>query len=144
MTISEILAPDTATAFEAMHALRPQLTHASMFVAVVDEQQRPQGYRLVGSFEQDVPEAVAVAGFRIARSIAWGRYLYVDDLSTLPSARRSGHARRLLEWLLAEAAREQCDQFHLDSGVGPERADAHRLYFNVGLQITAHHFVRVM
>jgi hypothetical protein len=35
-----------------------------------------------------------------------------------------------------------CDQLHLDSGVGPEREDAHRLYFNAGLRITAYHFVK--
>ena len=31
-------------------------------------------------------------------------------------------------------------EFHLDSGVGPEREDAHRLYFNTGLRITSYHF----
>jgi GNAT superfamily N-acetyltransferase len=144
VTIREIQPGDTALAFEAMRALRTQLTDAATFAEVIDREQRPRGYRLLGAFEQGVPEPAAVAGFRIARSIAWGRYLYVDDLSTLPTTRRRGHARRLLEWLLEEAARDQCDQFHLDSGVGPERTDAHRLYLNVGLQITAHHFARVI
>ena len=36
--------------------------------------------------------------------LAWGRFLYVDDLSTLPEARRRGYGMELLEWLRDEAA----------------------------------------
>jgi hypothetical protein len=50
----------------------------------------------------------------------------------------------LLDWLLAEAQRLGCDQFHLDSGVLPERTDAHRLYLNKRLQVTSLHFARVL
>jgi GNAT superfamily N-acetyltransferase len=108
----------------------------------VDDVQRAEGYRLVGAFEEASPHAVAVAGFRVAHSISWGRFLYVDDLSTLPDARRRGHGRQLLDWLVEEGRRLGCEQLHLDSGVGAERADAHRLYLNAGLAITAHHFAR--
>ena len=92
----------------------------------------------------DPDPAVAVAGFRVGTSLDWGHYIYVDDLSTLPAARRRGHARELLDWLQDEALRLGCDQLHLDSAVGPERANAHRLYLNSGLQITAHHFERAV
>jgi GNAT superfamily N-acetyltransferase len=137
--IREIVSPDTAQAFRAMQALRTHLRDREEFVRRVDEVQRPAGYRLVGAFE-DGTEALAVAGFRIGENLAWGRFLYVDDLSTLPEARRQGYARALLDWLLEEGRREGCDQFHLDSGVGLARADAHRLYLNAGLVISSHHF----
>jgi GNAT superfamily N-acetyltransferase len=104
--------------------------------------QRAEGYRLVGAFEEGMEDAVAVAGFRVGHMLAWGRFLYVDDLSTLPAARRRGHGRAVLEWLAEEAGRLGCEQLHLDSGVGPDRFDAHRLYLNVGLAITSHHFAR--
>jgi GNAT superfamily N-acetyltransferase len=81
-----------------------------------------------------------VAGFRVIRNLAWHDTLYVDDLSTLPEARGRGHGRALLEWCKEEGTRQGCTQFHLDSGVGPEREDAHRLYFNTGLRITSFHF----
>jgi GNAT superfamily N-acetyltransferase len=142
--LREILPPDTALAFAAMRALRPELPDEAAFVQRVDEVQRPEGYRLVGAFEDSSHEAVAVAGFRVAHSISWGRHLYVDDLSTLPDARRRGHARRLLEWLVEEGRRSGCEQLHLDSGVGPNRADAHRLYLNAGMVISAHHFARLV
>jgi GNAT superfamily N-acetyltransferase len=141
--VREIAPPDTALAFEAMRALRPQFEDEEAFVTRVDQVLRPEGYRLVGAFE-DSEAAVAVAGFRVGSSLDWGRYVYVDDLSTLPAARRRGHAHALLDWLHAEALRLDCDQLHLDSAVGPQRADAHRLYLNSGLQITAHHFERTV
>jgi GNAT superfamily N-acetyltransferase len=121
-----------------MRALRTHYTDEAEFVRRVDEVQRPEGYRIVGVFDGD--RCVAVAGFRVTHHLAWHDTLYVDDLSTLPEARGRGYGRALLEWCMEEGRRRGCTQFHLDSGVGPEREDAHRLYFNTGLRISAHHF----
>lgn len=141
LDIREILPSDTGLAFEAMRALRTHLRDEAELVERVDGTQRAEGYRLVGSFEGD--DVVAVAGFRVLHNLAWGKaVLYVDDLSTLPQARGRGHGRALLHWCGEEARRLGCQQLHLDSGVGLERADAHRLYLNSGLTITAHHFAR--
>lgn len=122
-----------------MRELRPDLGTVEEFVERVDERQRPFGYRLIAC----VPDksAVAVAGFRLGDNLAWGRHLYVDDLSTVASARRRGHAGDLLEWLRVEAERLGCGQVHLDSGVGAHRAAAHRLYLGAGYRIASHHFV---
>lgn len=125
-----------------MRELRPQLASEEEFVRRVDDVQRAEGYRLVGVFEEPTPHAVAVAGFRPGHALAWGHFLYVDDLSTLPDARRRGHGRRLLEWLAEEGRRLGCEQLHLDSGVGADRIAAHRLYFNAGLAISSYHFAR--
>ena len=138
--LRELPPDETGLAFRALAALRPHLRDAAQLVDLVDRVQRPNGYRLLAAFEPDLEHAVAVAGFRVAHSLAWGRYLYVDDLSTVPEARGRGHARRLLRWLALEAEREGCDQFHLDSGFGPERADAHRLYLNERMTVASLHF----
>jgi GNAT superfamily N-acetyltransferase len=140
--IRELLPAETALAFEAMRELRTNLSDEQSFVRQVDEVQRPEGYRLVAAFAAGSSEPSAVAGFRTCHSLSWGHYLYVDDLSTKQSERRRGHARALLEWLIEEGKRLGCDQLHLDSGVGIDRADAHRLYLNAGLVISAHHFAR--
>jgi GNAT superfamily N-acetyltransferase len=121
-----------------MRALRTHHADEAEFVRRVDEVQRPEGYRIVGVFEGE--RCVAVAGFRVIRNLAWGDTLYVDDLSTLPEARGRGYGRALLEWCKEEGRRQGCGEFHLDSGVGAEREDAHRLYFNTGLRITSYHF----
>jgi GNAT superfamily N-acetyltransferase len=140
VTIRELAAEETGLAYRAMLELRPRIGSEAEFVARVNELQRPEGYRLVASFTGGDPEAVAAAGFRTAHFLAWGHALYVDDLSSRPGFRRQGHAGALLDWLLAEARRLGCDQFHLDSGVGPDREEAHRLYLNKRLRISSHHF----
>lgn len=142
--VREILPPDTGQAFQALHSLRTHLTGPDELVERVDGAQRAQGYRLAGSFEQGEAGAAAVAGFRIEDTLAYGRTFYIDDLATQPDARRRGHARALLEWCLDEARHAGCAQMHLDSRVGPEREDAHRLYFNAGMRITSHHFARLL
>jgi GNAT superfamily N-acetyltransferase len=140
--VHELAVGETARAYPAMLALRPGCGERQEFVQQVDRVLRPQGYRLVGSFLPEREEAVAVAGFRTGNSLAWGHHLYVDDLSTLPEARNRGHAGALLEWLMSEGRRLGCAQLHLDSGTGPERFAAHRLYHAHGLSIHSHHFAR--
>ncbi len=140
MTIKELGPEETAAAYRAMLELRPRIGSEEEFVARVNDLQRPEGYRLVASFADGDPQAVAAAGFRTAHFLAWGHALYVDDLSSRPGFRRQGHAGGLLDWLLAEARRLGCGQLHLDSGVGSDREQAHRLYLNKRLRISAHHF----
>jgi GNAT superfamily N-acetyltransferase len=83
-----------------------------------------------------------VAGFRVINYLAWGHSMYCDDLSTRFEHRKQGYARQLMEWMIDEAKRLHLDEFHLDSGLGEDRADAHRLYFNKGLRIADFHFSR--
>ena len=104
--------------------------------------QRAAGYRVAGSFEPGEEDAAAVAGFRIQENLAWGRHLYVDDLVTRADRRGRGHGGALMRWLAVEACRAGCEQLHLDSGVGAEREDAHRLYFNAVMRISSYHFQR--
>lgn len=121
--------------FPALHELRPHLTE-NEFVARVKQQMENHGYALVAVTGAD--QIVAVAGYRVAEYLAWGRVLYVDDLITASGNRKSGCGGALLDWLVARARTLGCAQFHLDSGV--QRHDAHRLYLGRKLQITSHHF----
>lgn len=140
--VREILEGETERAAVAMLELRPRWDAAAAVVTFIDNSLRPAGYRLVGIFDGDRPDAVAAAGFRELRSLAWGHYLYVDDVSTVPTVRRSGHGEKLMDWLAEEARRLGCEGLHLDSGVAADRAPAHRLYMRNGLRISAHHFER--
>ena len=144
MEVRELLEGDTRLAHDAMRALRPAYAREADFVERVDGAQRTEGYRLAASFVPGREQAVAVAGFRTGHNLAWGHYLYVDDLSTVADARGQGHAGALLEWLDAEGRRLGCDQLHLDSGTAPERFAAHRLYHRHGLAIHSHHFARAI
>ena len=137
--IREIHEGETLRAARALLELRPHRAPAEALAALADGQ-RAAGYRLAGSFEPGEDEAAAVAGFRVQENLAWGRQLYVDDLVTRADRRGRGHGGALIRWLAEEAARAGCEQLHLDSGVGADREDAHRLYFNAGLRISSYHF----
>jgi hypothetical protein len=132
--IREIGPTETKLAYPAMLELRGGIGVEDSFVQFVDRYQRPEGYRLVGAFVAGDTYAVAVAGFRRAHFLAWGHVLYCDDLSTRDAFRGQGHGGALIDWMVG------CDGFHLDSGVGLERQDAHRLYFNKRMRISAYHF----
>jgi GNAT superfamily N-acetyltransferase len=142
--VRELRTDDTHLAHRAMSALRTSFKDERRFTTYVDEVLRPLGYRLIGTFIPDSEQALAVAGFRVAHNLAWDRYLYVDDLSTSLDARRKGHAGLLLDWLVDEGRRLGCTQIHLDSNTGPERFDAHRLYYNHKFAIYSHHFARAL
>ncbi|WP_062049304.1 GNAT family N-acetyltransferase [Bacillus sp. JCM 19034] len=129
-TDSEIM-----SAFSTMKQLRPHLTKDG-FLAKMRRLQKSYHYNLVAVIEND--EVRAAAGYRITESLAWGNYFYVDDLITDDKSRRKGYAKILWEWLINQAKENDCEQFHLDSGV--HRHDAHRFYLKGGLDITCHHF----
>ena len=141
--VRELPAGETARAARALLELRPSYGPPDRLVGRVDDVLRPGGYRLAGSFEPGADDASAAAGFRVVEMLAWGRAVYIDDLVTLPDARGRGHADALFTWIEEEADRLGCDQLHLDSGVGPDRADAHRFYFRHGLRIVSFHFARL-
>ena len=122
--------------YPVMKELRPDILEEE-FVNRIRELQK-YGYRLVYLQESGIP--VALAGFRLSESLAWKRYLYVDDLVTLSNNRSKGYGAALLNWLTDYAAREGCEQFHLDSGV--QRKDAHRFYEREGMQLPSYHFAK--
>ncbi len=119
-----------------MHALRPQL-NAENIVPIISGM-IDRGYHLICIEEQG--KAVCAAGYRFTEHLAWGKAIYIDDLSTLPEARLKGYARELLDYICEQARRHQCREVHLDSGCVPARYDAHRLYLRYGFNITSHHF----
>jgi GNAT superfamily N-acetyltransferase len=120
--------------FPVMQQLRTHLEQKD-FLSKVRRQQL-EGYRLV--YLDDDGSVRAVAGFRVVENLASGRMLYVDDLVTDSAWRSRGYGKALLDWLIEQARREQCQFLDLDSGV--QRFDAHRFYLSNRLIISSHHF----
>ncbi len=120
--------------YEVMAELRPHI-QKEIFLPRVKEMVA-EGYRLC--YIEAGDEVVAVAGYRISTNLFMGKHLYVDDLVTSSKNRSQGYGTELIEWLKQEAIKAECSHFHLDSGV--QRGDAHRFYFNKGLQIICYHF----
>lgn len=124
--------------FGAFAVLRPHLTVAQFLPQV--RRQELQGYKIAAI--KDAEQVVSAAGFRFCEFLAWGRVLYIDDLTTLPSARGKGYAGTLLDWLTEQAAQEGCDAVHLDTGY--TRHAAHRLYLSKGFEMTSHHMAKLI
>jgi GNAT superfamily N-acetyltransferase len=126
---------ELASAYPVMAQLRTHLPDATSLAARVQRQRR-DGYRLIAAC--DGTRIVGLAGWRFGECLAWGRFLYVDDLVTDEAARSTGAGRALLDWLKATAREAGCDELHLDSGV--QRARAHAFYEREGLTATSRHF----
>jgi len=125
---------DFIKCFEAIKALRPHLTVAS-FLSFIEEMKK-ETYTLIYIEENQI--AVSVCGFRYLTTLFEGRYIYIDDLSTLPEGQGKGYAGKLFDYVVEKAKSEELPAVHLDSG--HQRFDAHRLYLNKGMKIVYHHF----
>lgn len=126
---------ELSACYPVMAELRPHLT-AGTFAEQVTDQMENQHYHLVAVVKEGA--VLSVAGYRLGRNLAWGHFLYVDDLVTAAAERSVGYGEMLLDWLVSEGRRQGCVELHLDSGV--QRFAAHRFYLTKRMDITAHHF----
>jgi len=120
--------------YSLMRQLRPHVTQ-KIFLPSVREQQAG-GYQIAMLEHEN--KIVAVAGFRLGKNLAWGDFLYVDDLVTCSNQRSQGYGKALLSWLKTYAANKGCQQLHLDSGL--QRKEAHKFYEREALCATGFHF----
>ncbi|QCG90816.1 GNAT family N-acetyltransferase [Azospirillum sp. TSH100] len=138
--IIEISEGNTELAVPALQVLWPKYDAGEM-TRIIDTVLRPNGYRLAGILPEPGGPAACVLGFRLQYSLWLGKSFYIVDMATLPDYRGRGYASVILDWAKAEAERLECKALHLDSGVGPERSSAHRVYMGKRYQIGCHHFV---
>lgn len=129
---------EIAACYAIMQELRSHIGEND-FVSRIRRQEQ-SGYQLI--YLENETALVAVAGFRIAENLAWGRFLYVDDLVTSNEHRSQGYGAKLLAWMREYASSEGCAQMHLDSGL--QRAEAHRFYEREGMSKTGFHFAQHM
>ena len=120
--------------YAVMAELRPHV-QPEEFLVRVKRQSEKAGYKLAFLTDDEVK---AVAGFRISEGLAWGKFLYLDDLVTKSADRSKGYGSQLFDWLVEYARSEGCEEFHLNSRV--QRFDAHRFYLNKRMFIECHHF----
>jgi GNAT superfamily N-acetyltransferase len=120
--------------YPVMAELRPHV-QAEEFLVRVKRQSESAGYKLACLMDREVK---AVAEFRISEGLAWGKFLYLDDLVAKGVDRSKGYGGALFDWLVEYARAEGCDELHLNSRV--QRFDAHRFYLNKRMFIECHHF----
>ncbi|MGK0289042.1 MAG: GNAT superfamily N-acetyltransferase [bacterium] len=122
--------------FPIMSLLRPHLAK-NVFLEKVKKQQNLCNYHLA-YIENEEEIIQAVVGFRFSEGLAWGKFVYIDDLVTDPDKRSKGYGAKLIDWVILFAKEHECDEIHLDSGV--QRFDAHRFYLQKRFAIKSHHF----
>jgi len=120
--------------YDVMRELRPHVS-AEEFLPRVRRQAETAGYRLAYLSDGEIK---AVAGFRVSECLAWGRFLWVDDLVARSGERSKGYGGMLFDWLAVYAVEQGCGQLHLDSKV--QRFGAHRFYLGKRMIIECHHF----
>jgi len=120
--------------YSVMLQLRPHLTRPE-FVSRIQAQMQ-NGYILV--FVKNHHQIVSLAGCRIGNNLAWGRFLYIDDLVSDANHRSQGWCKYIFRWLLDYAKSNHCQQIHLDSGI--QRLEAHQFYLHEGMEMTGYHF----
>jgi len=120
--------------FPVIVQLRPSYTEAEFLSQV--KCQHENNYHL--AYLKDNETVCSVAGYRYSENLAWGKFLYVDDLVTDNKQRSHGYGKVLLNWLIEQARNNHCKQMHLDSGV--QRIDAHRFYQREAFINTGHHY----
>jgi ribosomal protein S18 acetylase RimI-like enzyme len=115
--------------FPAMSQLRPRLTDSKHFVATC-RQMEQTGYRILAAWNDDAT-VLALAGYRLQENFVFGRFVYVNDLVTIESARGRGLGARLIAQVSVIAVKEGASRLVLDTGLANTKAQ--RFYFRAGL-----------
>ena len=119
---------------EVLLQLRPQYDLQGLKVQI--EKQQEAGYQI--AYVKQSEEILCVAGFVVGEKLAWGKYIYIDDLVTNEASRSTGAGSFIINWFKHYAKEIGCQQLHLDSGV--QRFSAHRFYLRERFNIGSHHF----
>jgi GNAT superfamily N-acetyltransferase len=114
--------------------LRPNISSEASFIERW-MRQRHEGYRIV--FIEENGGVRGVAGFRIVNTMAWGRFIYLDDLAVLEEHHGAGLGTALLNFVQEEARRARCASVQLNTGYHRHRA--HRTYLRNGFTFDSHH-----
>lgn len=139
MKITQVLTEEEIqNCFAVLSQLRTHLAKQH-FVEQVKIQMQ-EGYRLVCILESN--DVITIAGYRILHNLAWGKFMYIDDLITDSRKRSQGAGKLLMQWLVKEARRLGCGQLHLDTGL--QRIDAQRFYDREGLEKGGFHYMLVL
>jgi len=117
-----------------LQQLRTQFPVAYIKTQILEQME--DGYKV--AYIEENNEVICVGGFVIGKKLAWGKYLYIDDLITNENTRSKSAGAEMVKWLKEHAKANGCQQLHIDSGV--QRYMAHKFYLREGFIIASHHF----
>lgn len=129
---------DLRACWPVVQQLRPRLLDAEDFIARV-HRMRADRYRILAAW-QDRHTVVALGGYHLMENLIYGRFLYVDDLVTLETARGARWGQALMDAMAAIGREHGCSSLVLDTALSNSRAQ--RFYFRQGLLTQALRFGR--
>lgn len=116
--------------------LSPKLTceaYASMLQDMI-----PHNYFQVGAYEDDI--CIAVSGYWIGTKLYSGKYLEIDNFVVDKDHRSNGVGKHLVDWMIDEAKRNDCQMIMLDAYV--ENFSAHHFYYREGFIARGFHYLK--
>ncbi|MDC8830938.1 GNAT family N-acetyltransferase [Alteromonas gilva] len=122
-----------------MQQLRPQYPTETLSALLA--QQVDDGYKMVLA-QNAQHQIVGIAGYVLGHKLAWGHYLYIDDLVVDEHHRGQRVGQALLDFCQSLATQHHCDSLHLDSG--SQRHRAHKFYLGQGMHISSFHFTQAV
>ena len=131
---------DLRACWPVVQQLRPRLQSAEDFITRV-HRMRPDRYRILAAWQDD-GTVLALAGYRLAENLIYGRFLYVDDLVTRDTARGGRWGQALMDAMARIGEDAGCARLVLDTGLA--NALAQRFYFRQGLLTEAVRFGRTL
>jgi GNAT superfamily N-acetyltransferase len=121
---------------ELIKELTPDLTAASYKKMLVE--MTPHNYYQVAAFDGE--KAVAVSGYWLATKLYCGKYLEIDNFVVAKEYRSKNIGKLLVDWMLNEAKRNNCQTVLLDAYV--ENFKAHKFYYREGFIARGFHYLK--
>lgn len=122
-------------AFDLLKQLRPQLARDAFDRLTQTESRYQGGYRLLGAWDHDSQELLALAGVRTLIDFVHGEHWYIDDLVTREGHRCQGIGAQILKWVETEAFSQGIRCVRLSTGASHESGK--RFYEREGWELLA-------
>jgi GNAT superfamily N-acetyltransferase len=117
--------------------LTPDLSEASF--RTIQDKIMDDGYQCIGAFDTD-GTMHGMCGYWIRHRFYCGKGLHIDNIASTGEMHGRGIGTVLMDWIVAEATAQGCDNVVLDTYL--ENKDAHAFYLKHQLRIAGLHFMR--
>lgn len=121
---------------EIIRQLSPQLTleNYEKYLKLM----LPHNYYQVAAYDGEKP--VAISGYWILAKLYCGKYIEIDNFVVDEAYRSKGVGELLLNWMLEEGKKNNCETVLLDAYV--ENFKAHRFYYRHGFIARGFHYLK--
>jgi len=103
----------------------------------IAKERLPQGYRMIGAYDEEQEKCIGAAGFWIGTRFYCGKFIQLDNMMVLPELRSRKLGRQMVEFVKEIGRAEGCSRILVDTLV--ENHAAHRFFLREGFIIRGYH-----